>query len=109
MQDKMLIDKSKVVIFGKKSKVLLFDDIDKVDIFMRDLFCNVFYNNIELVKKVEHKDGKGFSYLKINDYTREDGIKDLKLVVYKEYINIIKNIINDFDYIKKKNKQKVLK
>ena len=109
MSDKILIDEGRVILCGKKNRVYPFDSEDKLNIFMRNLFSNVYFNNIELIKKVRHENHVKSSYLKVQSYTSDKGNNSLKLVVSKEYLTTIKDIIRDFDYSKEKNSKRVLK
>ena len=108
MYDNILIDENRVILLGKKNRVYTFESEYVLNKYMTSLFDNVVFGHIELIKKVPHEDGK-FSYLKVDSYKNENAKSYVRLVVYKNYISYIKELLRNYNYTKVKNKQKKLK
>ena len=108
MYENIVVDNNRVLILGKKNKVYTFTDEGEENIFLRNMFTNIIFSEIELIKKYIDENNN-YSYKKLSIYKNEKGKSNIKLVVHSSFIGLIKEILYDNNYTKIKNNQKVLK
>ena len=108
MIDKLIIKKGVVITQGFDNNKYYFNNTDELcEILFRYFNYNYFFK-IYLHKKVDFQSTDQYKILQEGTYINDKGQFNLKIVVDKEYLSIVKGFIYNFGY-KRFNEEKEFK